>query len=172
MSATGSPFFPTAIEIVTRAIKHDEASEYEKALPLYDQALEWFVKGLKHEKNLTAKESIEKRVVEYMNRAETLKKALSEKSATNSEGGSGGSMTQKKEDGKENSLDKEQEKMRDELSSAIVSEKPNVKWDDVAGLDGAKETLKEAVVLPIKFPQLFTGKRKPWKGILMYGPPG
>lgn len=37
-------------------------------------------------------------------------------------------------------------------------EKPNVKWNDVAGLEGAKEALKEAVILPIKFPHLFTGK--------------
>ncbi len=36
-------------------------------------------------------------------------------------------------------------------------EKPNVKWDDVAGLELAKESLKEAVILPIKFPHLFTG---------------
>jgi len=36
-------------------------------------------------------------------------------------------------------------------------EKPDVKWDDVAGLEGAKESLKEAVILPIKFPHLFTG---------------
>ena len=36
-------------------------------------------------------------------------------------------------------------------------ETPNVKWDDVAGLESAKESLKEAVILPIKFPHLFTG---------------
>jgi SpoVK/Ycf46/Vps4 family AAA+-type ATPase len=30
-------------------------------------------------------------------------------------------------------------------------------WDDVAGLEGAKEALKEAVILPVKFPQFFTG---------------
>lgn len=47
-----------------------------------------------------------------------------------------------------------------------------MRWEDVAGLDGAKEALKEAVILPIKFPHLFTGKRVPWRGILLYGPPG
>jgi vacuolar protein-sorting-associated protein 4 len=58
------------------------------------------------------------------------------------------------------------------LASCVVTEKPNVKWDDVSGLFAAKEALKEAVILPMKFPQLFEGERKPWKGILLYGPPG
>ncbi len=36
----------------------------------------------------------------------------------------------------------------------------------------AKKNLKEAVILPIKFPEIFSGNVKPWKGILLYGPPG
>nr|KAG5688724.1 hypothetical protein BaRGS_032059 [Batillaria attramentaria] len=66
----------------------------------------------------------------------------------------------------------EKKKFTEQLSGAIVIEKPNVSWEDVAGLAGAKEALKEAVILPVKFPHLFTGKRKPWKGILLFGPPG
>ena len=42
----------------------------------------------------------------------------------------------------------------------------------MAGLESAKAALKEAVVLPVKFPQFFTGKRKAWSGFLLYGPPG
>ena len=48
----------------------------------------------------------------------------------------------------------------------------HMQWDDVAGLEAAKDALKEAVILPVKFPQFFTGKRKPWSGLLLYGPPG
>ena len=71
------------------------------------------------------------------------------------------SAADKKKDG---GADEEQKKLRGALAGAIVSEKPNVKWDDVAGLEQAKSTLKEAVILPARFPQLFTGKRRPWKG--------
>jgi vacuolar protein-sorting-associated protein 4 len=63
-------------------------------------------------------------------------------------------------------------KLRAGLTSAILVDKPDIRWDDVAGLEAAKESLKEAVILPIKFPHLFTGKRTPWRGILLYGPPG
>ena len=113
-----------------------------------------------------------------MKRAEDLKNALDGGASSNAPagGGGGGASTATRapsnnKDGKDKD-DEEKTKMRGALSSAIISEKPNVKWDDVAGLEGAKEALKEAVILPTKFPQLFVGKRKPWKGILLYGPPG
>ncbi|KAK3098604.1 hypothetical protein FSP39_021166 [Pinctada imbricata] len=58
------------------------------------------------------------------------------------------------------------------ISRDIYSENPNVKWDDIIGLEEAKRLSKEAVVYPIKYPQLFRGILSPWKGLLLYGPPG
>ncbi|RHY15034.1 hypothetical protein DYB25_001604 [Aphanomyces astaci] len=54
----------------------------------------------------------------------------------------------------------------------IFQKNPNVHWDDVVGLTDAKRLLKEAVVMPSKYPQLFKGLLSPWCGILLYGPPG
>ncbi|BFY97854.1 hypothetical protein BsWGS_00894 [Bradybaena similaris] len=58
------------------------------------------------------------------------------------------------------------------ISRDIYSHNPDVKWDDIIGLDEAKRLVKEAVVYPIKYPQLFQGILSPWKGLLLYGPPG
>uniref|UniRef100_A0AAR2IX80 Katanin p60 ATPase-containing subunit A-like 2 n=1 Tax=Pygocentrus nattereri TaxID=42514 RepID=A0AAR2IX80_PYGNA len=58
------------------------------------------------------------------------------------------------------------------ISRDIYLHNPNVHWDDIIGLEDAKRLVKEAVVYPIKYPQLFTGILSPWKGLLLYGPPG
>uniref|UniRef100_A0A672M6V1 Katanin p60 ATPase-containing subunit A-like 2 n=1 Tax=Sinocyclocheilus grahami TaxID=75366 RepID=A0A672M6V1_SINGR len=58
------------------------------------------------------------------------------------------------------------------ISRDIYLHNPNVRWDDIIGLEAAKRLVKEAVVYPIKYPQLFTGILSPWKGLLLYGPPG
>ena len=52
-------------------------------------------------------------------------------------------------------LNEEGDKLKAALEGAVVTEKPNVKWDDVAGLENAKKSLQEAVILPIRFPELF-----------------
>ena len=84
-----------------------------------------------------------------MERAEKLKQHVSGQAQPKKPVKEGGSTDNKSEDDKENN------KFKDQLSGAIVVEKPNVKWSDVAGLDQAKEALKEAVILPTKFPHLF-----------------
>ncbi|XP_024155565.1 katanin p60 ATPase-containing subunit A-like 2 isoform X1 [Oryzias melastigma] len=58
------------------------------------------------------------------------------------------------------------------ISGDIYLHNPNVRWEDIIGLEDAKRLVKEAVVYPIKYPQLFTGILSPWKGLLLYGPPG
>ncbi|KAF7561203.1 hypothetical protein G7046_g2955 [Stylonectria norvegica] len=63
-------------------------------------------------------------------------------------------------------------KLKDSLLSSILSEKPNIKWDDVAGLEGAKDELQEAIIFPIRFPHMFRGKRQARRALLLYGPPG
>ena len=111
---------------------------------------------------------------QYMSRAEYIKKTVLDKPAPEQDGSAGGgaaSAHKKKGKGQDDD-DEEEKKMEGALSGAIVTEKPNVKWSDVSGLDAAKESLQEAVILPIRFPQLFDETRKPWRGILLYGPPG
>ena len=58
------------------------------------------------------------------------------------------------------------------LERDIVQRNPSVKWTDIAGCDEAKKLLKEAVVLPMVMPDYFKGIRRPWRGVLMVGPPG
>ncbi len=55
----------------------------------------------------------------------------------------------------------------------VLIEIPKVKWNDVGGLEGVKELLKESVQWPLSNPQAFKrlGIRPP-SGILLYGPPG
>ncbi|XP_030198740.1 katanin p60 ATPase-containing subunit A-like 1 [Gadus morhua] len=58
------------------------------------------------------------------------------------------------------------------LERDIVSRNPNIHWEDIADLEDAKKLLREAVVLPMWMPDFFKGIRRPWKGVLMVGPPG
>ncbi|MFW9800646.1 MAG: CDC48 family AAA ATPase [Candidatus Thorarchaeota archaeon] len=55
----------------------------------------------------------------------------------------------------------------------VLVEKPNVRWEDVGGLEKVKEQLREAVEAPLRYPEVFDemGIRPP-KGVLLFGPPG
>ena len=64
------------------------------------------------------------------------------------------------------------EKMIEFIQSEILSSSPDVHWDDIAGLEFAKKTIKEIIIWPMLRPELFSGIRRPPKGLLLFGPPG
>mmetsp|Transcript_25842 Transcript_25842/g.63725 ORF Transcript_25842/g.63725 Transcript_25842/m.63725 type:complete len:442 (-) Transcript_25842:200-1525(-) len=140
----------------------DQRDKYEEALNQYIKGIEAFSAAIKWEKIPKKKEQLKAKMMEYFDRAESIKKILNEPV-----------VPVKQKVPATSGDDKDKQKMQDAMNGAIVKERPNVKWEDIAGLESAKEALKEAVILPIKFPQLFTTSgRKPWSGIMLYGPPG
>jgi len=138
---------------VGKAQEADKAEDFQKSVRMWENALKMLNQLIRIDPNKYNVEAYKKKVEEYTKFMEDVKK----KKVAEPEGGK---------------KDSDEDKLAKQLSSTLVTETPNVKWDDVAGLEKAKEALKEAVILPIKFPQLFQEKRRPWKGILLYGPPG
>lgn len=47
---------------------------------------------------------------------------------------------------------------------------PNVRWEDIGGLESIRKEIMDAVELPLKYPHFFEGSRR--SGILLFGPPG
>jgi katanin p60 ATPase-containing subunit A1 len=56
--------------------------------------------------------------------------------------------------------------------SNLFTKKLNITWDDILGADGAKAVLKESVMLPLEFPELFSELNPTWRGLLVHGAPG
>ena len=55
----------------------------------------------------------------------------------------------------------------------VYVEVPHVGWDDIGGLENAKQELIEAVEWPLKYPEIFKiVSIKPPRGVLLFGPPG
>ena len=68
--------------------------------------------------------------------------------------------------------DKEEDEMDQKIESEIMVKNPKVKFSDIIGMQDMKQILYEIIVVPTIRPDLFTGIRKPQRGILLFGPPG
>lgn len=160
-------FLEHAAEYVKQAVHEDDSGNYKKAFTLYMNALEYLKTHLKYEKNPRIKEIINEKFVQYLWRAEEIREIL-DKGEKGYKGKLCGGAAKcddvvrnsnvkgKSGEGSDKD-DPEKAKLMAGLDSVIIREKPNVKWSDVAGLESAKQALQEAVILPVKFPQFFTG---------------
>lgn len=147
------------VACINRAVDLD-GENYDESFKMYISGVGKLLVAVKYEKNNAAKKVMLKMINGYITRAEIIREELNRRHSEEK-------IQPIKESNDENSALK-----NNILSTMINPSDINVSWDDVAGLERAKETIREAVILPLKFPQLYTGSRKPWKGILLYGPPG
>ena len=136
-------------DLESNAIKFDKLEDYQKSFDLYKQVANDINFLIKNDKNLNNKEEYIKKAKSYILRAKEIKEKI---------------------------LNKKEEKDEindEEIISELIDKKiAKIKWEDIIGLEKAKEILKEAVIYPYKYPNLYKGKLKHWKTILLYGPPG
>ena len=158
-----------ALEKAIEAVKYDKNQDFHKAMNLYQQAAEILLQFMKFNKNPMLQKTCEEKVREFINRAKNIKDRLSSPRARRSENKT---AAENKDVKGEELLSEDDQKRFDSIESTIVTESPNVNWNDIAGLKFCKQALREAIVLPIMKPNLFKGARKPWSGILLFGPPG
>jgi vacuolar protein-sorting-associated protein 4 len=172
MSSVDSKLYQYAVQTAKEAVALDHQGKYRQAINKYQRAAEILMQFMQYNKNPQMRNLCKKNVEEYVDRAKILKSHLggprSSRYTTKPD------VTQDEEGTVTDSgaVSSEEQELIDSISGTIVTESPNVKWDDIAGLDNVKQALREAIVLPIAKPQLFTGARKPWSGILLFGPPG
>ncbi len=142
------------------ALVLDQQGKRSGAMSKYIEAADILVRVMKVSKNPQLRRIALERADQYVARAKTLRSAKLP---------AGGPVPDF--EGVE-IVDQEDKELQEDIDSMIIKEKPDVKWEDVANLEEAKQALRESVILPLLRPDLFTGARRPWKGVLIFGPPG
>ena len=151
--------YAKARQIAQDAVIADDNQNHQEAYRLYLQSAEILIELTKFTENPQLTKIYENRAKEYIGRAKALNKI--NKNNLNSK-----NNTNRGEQSDQNS------ELDQNIEASIVSENPDITLNDVAGLEAVKRSLREAIVLPLKRPDLFTGSRQPWRGILLHGPPG
>jgi len=172
MSSVDSKLYQYAVQTAKEAVALDNQGKYRQAINKYQRAAEILMQFMQYNKNPQMRNLCKRNIEEYVERAKILKSHLGGPRSARYVPKANTVKDEGSTDSASVAVSSEEQELIDTISDTIVTESPNIKWEDIAGLDNVKQALREAIVLPIMKPQLFTGARKPWSGILLFGPPG
>ena len=150
----------SASKYATDAIKYDSQGTRGIAITNYQKATESLLKLTRLYPDSKLNKIYTERMKSYQNRIMALQST---------------SLTDTEPVVDPNALPEEQRtslanREKNNFDDMIMKERPNVKWNDVVGVDDAKNALRESIVYPTKRSDLFP---LGWpRGILLYGPPG
>ncbi len=174
--SSDNKIFNAAIKLANEAIELDKQKQFDDAADKYLRASETLNEFAKFCKNTKLKKLAQEKALQYFKRADMLTQLKNKKFKVPS--GRAPNKGNKKDKNGEESEEEETEMSDDEkelrktIEGTIITERPTITWGDVAGMEVPKQAIREAVVLPMSHPELFKGARKPWRGILLFGPPG
>ncbi len=140
------------------AVRLDKQGARGRAITMYQKAIESLLQLVQLYPEYGLNKVYVQRAIAYQERIKALQGAVSPvEMQTESNNGGDGGETATGGGGKPS-------------AELVVTEKPEVNWEEVVGLDTAKKAVKEAIVYPVQRPDLFP---LGWpRGILLFGPPG
>jgi len=176
-----------AVAKLKDARRFEDSKQFSTAVMLYEEGLRLLIERHQQESDEPKRAVILKTVEEYMARAERCKQLAQAKRPDHDNYGARPRppkvpvrRTPPKAPRRRTSppppVQAPENIVRDPFEARVLQEMLDgssaVRWADVAGLEAAKRTLKEAVVLPNLRPDLYRGLRAPPRGVLLFGPPG
>ena len=159
MSSAPKVLQTTAQKYASEAIKFDSQGARGTAIQMYQKSIESLIKLAKLYPNDQFTKTYIKTAKAYQERINTLQdkneipsnNKLNPSTQTNNQTGI-------------------VEPLKSSYDDVILQEKPDVKWNEIVGLNDAKKALRESITFPSMRPDLFP---LGWpRGILLYGPPG
>ena len=160
------------------AIKLDSQGARPHAILHYQRAVDALLKLVHLYPDYKLNKIYIERAKAYQQRIKALQEARGFDNADNSNNVSNGnghgrdqvSSMNKGTNNKEDPATANVEILKADFDDLVLKDKPNVRWDEVIGLDDAKRALRESIIYPTERPDLFP---LGWpRGILLYGPPG
>ena len=148
-----------ATNYALEAVRLDKQGSKGMAITMYQKAIESLLKLVQLYPEYSLNKVYIQRAIAYQERIKILQ-------------GSGVAPVETHEEEKVENVEsaRRTEGEKSSYEELILAEKPNIKWEQVVGLENAKKAIKEAIVYPVQRPDLFP---LGWpRGILLFGPPG